>query len=110
MPYEVADSVLYAMVAQLITYFLRGHAYVVLDVPLLIEAGMHRMVRIQSVNRHRSKGLTLSTSVKARTILVIVAPTSIQVARIVARDGISEEDALARVNSQMSNEEVGQSL
>ena len=59
-------------------------AVIVLDVPLLIEAGMHT-------------GLS--------DVIVVYAPQRIQIKRLMHRDHISEADALARVRSQMPIEE-----
>lgn len=53
---------------------------VILDVPLLIEAGM-------------DKGL--------EDVILVYTPEQIQVKRLVARDKISEEEALLKVRSQM---------
>ena len=57
---------------------------IVLDVPLLIEAGMHDDLS---------------------EIIVVYAPQEIQIKRLMQRDHISESDALARVRSQMPIEE-----
>ncbi len=57
---------------------------VILDVPLLIEAGMH-------------KGLP--------EVIVVYAPEHIQLQRLRQRDNLSEIDALARIRSQMPIEE-----
>jgi dephospho-CoA kinase len=59
-------------------------ALVVLDVPLLLETGMH-------------DGLT--------EIIVVYAPESVQRARLMDRDGISAADAEARIGAQMPIEE-----
>ena len=53
---------------------------VVLDVPLLYESGMEGM---------------------ADEVWVVHVPKAEQVRRIMARDGLTEEEALARINSQM---------
>jgi dephospho-CoA kinase len=53
---------------------------VILDVPLLIEAGM-------------DKGL--------EEVILVYAPEDIQIKRLVERDKISDEDALLRIRSQM---------
>ena len=59
-------------------------AVVILDVPLLIEAGMH-------------KGLA--------EVIVVYAPEHIQLQRLIQRDHLSEADALARIRSQMPIDE-----
>lgn len=53
---------------------------VILDVPLLIEAEMH-------------KGL--------EDVILVYTPEQIQIKRLLERDGLSESDALLRVRSQM---------
>ena len=62
-------------------------AVVILDIPLLIEAGMH---------------------VDLSEIIVVYAPQDAQIKRLMQRDHISEADALARVKSQMPIEEKKQ--
>lgn len=62
-------------------------AVVILDIPLLIEAGMH-----EDLNE----------------IIVVYSPQDVQIKRLMQRDHISEADALARVNSQMPIEEKKQ--
>ena len=57
---------------------------VILDVPLLIEAGM-------------DKGL--------EDVVLVYTPEWIQIERLIERDGISDEEALLRVRSQMPIEE-----
>ncbi|WP_028326013.1 dephospho-CoA kinase [Desulfatirhabdium butyrativorans] len=59
-------------------------AIAVLDVPLLIESGMHRNLA---------------------DVLLVYAPEPIQMRRLMARDRLSEEEALCRVRSQMPIEE-----
>lgn len=59
-------------------------AVVIMDVPLLIEAGMHKGIDV---------------------IIVVYVPESIQLERLMARDGISKKDAMARIRSQMPIEE-----
>jgi dephospho-CoA kinase len=59
-------------------------AVVILDVPLLIETGMH-------------KGLS--------EVIVVYCPEDMQITRLMIRDNISREEALAKVRSQISIEE-----
>ena len=59
-------------------------AVVILDVPLLIESGMH-------------KGLS--------EVIVVYAPEHIQLQRLKKRDHLSQTEALARIRSQMPIEE-----
>lgn len=55
-------------------------AVVILDVPLLIETGMHRTLP---------------------EVILAYAPESMQLARLMARDNLAEADAQARIRSQM---------
>jgi len=57
---------------------------VVLDIPLLFEAEMHKDIA---------------------EVIVVYAPEHIQIKRLMKRDNISEADAVARVQSQMPIEE-----
>ncbi len=58
----------------------RSGAVVILDIPLLIESGLHRILPL--------------------TVLVHV-PEAVQRARLIRRDGLAEAEALARIRSQM---------
>jgi dephospho-CoA kinase len=60
------------------------HAVAVMDVPLLIETGMH-------------EGLT--------EIILVYVPEVLQLARLMKRDAIDRVEALARIRSQMPIEE-----
>jgi dephospho-CoA kinase len=60
------------------------NALVVLDIPLLFEAGMHSNLS---------------------EVIVVYAPENIQIERLMKRDHISRKDALARIRSQMPIEE-----
>ncbi|XP_035212935.1 dephospho-CoA kinase domain-containing protein-like isoform X2 [Stegodyphus dumicola] len=64
-----------------VKYFFMGHQFVVIDVPLLYESG--KMVRYIE-----------------KTIVVACEP-QIQLERLMARDNLSENDAVARINAQM---------
>ena len=57
---------------------------VIVDVPLLIESAMHRDMP---------------------EVILVYAPESVQIERLMARNSLSKEDALARIRSQMSIEE-----
>ena len=59
-------------------------AVVILDVPLLIETGMH-------------KGVS--------EVIVVYCPEDMQITRLMIRDNISREEALVKVRSQISIEE-----
>jgi len=56
------------------------NALVILDIPLLLEAGMRKDLS---------------------EVIVVYAPEHIQIKRLMERDYISQEDALARIRSQM---------
>jgi dephospho-CoA kinase len=56
------------------------NALVILDIPLLLEAGMRKDLS---------------------EVIVVYAPEDIQIKRLMERDHISQEDALARIRSQM---------
>jgi len=60
------------------------NAVVVLDVPLLFEVGMDKSLSV---------------------IIVVYVPESVQLSRLMKRDGISRESAMDRIQSQMSLEE-----
>jgi len=57
---------------------------VILDIPLLLEAQIHKALS---------------------EVIVVYVPEHTQIKRLMQRDGISETDALARINSQMPIEE-----
>ncbi len=59
-------------------------AIVVLDVPLLLESGMQK---------------------EMSEVIVVYIPEHLQIKRLMARDNISEADALSRIRSQMPIEE-----
>jgi len=58
----------------------KPNALVILDIPLLLEAGMRK---------------------DFSEVIVVYAPEHIQIKRLMERDHISQEDALARIRSQM---------
>lgn len=62
----------------------RSAPALVIEVPLLIESGMHRMVE---------------------EIWVVTTDPESQVKRVMARSGLSREDVLKRIKAQMSQEE-----
>ncbi len=59
-------------------------AVIILDIPLLIEVGWHRDVQ---------------------EVILVYAPEAIQLTRMMSRDNLSYEDALARIRAQMPIEE-----
>jgi dephospho-CoA kinase len=73
--------------AELERYRGEGRAVVVLDIPLLLEG------RVAG----RGSGAELPFDVVA----LVWAPEATQLARIIERDGLSEEQALARIRAQM---------
>jgi dephospho-CoA kinase len=60
------------------------NALVILDIPLLFEANMHKDLS---------------------EVIVVYAPEHIQIKRLMERDHLAQEDALARIRSQMPIEE-----
>jgi len=62
----------------------QGEPCIVYEVPLLFEAGLHQIFQ---------------------PIILVAIPKTVQVQRLISRDHISEQDALARIESQMSLEE-----
>jgi dephospho-CoA kinase len=60
------------------------NALVILDIPLLFEANMHKDLS---------------------EVIVVYAPEHIQIKRLMERDRLSQDDALARIRSQMPIEE-----
>jgi dephospho-CoA kinase len=58
----------------------RGEQVVVLDAPLLIETGFHRFMNF---------------------VVVVSVPEEVQLARLMRRDGIEEEEARRKMDSQM---------
>ena len=58
---------------------------IVIDAPLLVEAGVHNMCNV---------------------VVGVFAPREVRMERIMKRDGITFEAALARINSQMSDSEL----
>ncbi|KAG8461597.1 hypothetical protein KFE25_001201 [Diacronema lutheri] len=57
-----------------------GLGVVVIDAPLLFEAGLHRL---------------------AAHVIVVATPEGTQLERLIARDGVSREDAMARIVAQL---------
>ncbi len=62
-----------------------GHNIILIDAPLLYESGFHKL---------------------CRTTLCVTAPENIILERIMKRDCISEEDAVKRLRTQKSREEL----
>ncbi|NXY00115.1 DCAKD protein, partial [Centropus bengalensis] len=73
------------MLKQILKYFVLGYRYVVLDIPLLFET--NRLTRFMKY-----------------TVLVYCDPRT-QLSRLVRRDGLSQEQAEARVASQLPLDE-----
>ncbi|KAF8927265.1 dephospho-CoA kinase-domain-containing protein [Dissophora ornata] len=81
---RVANSIIHPAVRdeilkRLFKYWIKGTSLVVIDVPLLLEGELWRIVS---------------------DVIVVYCPPEMQLARIKSRDGLSEEDALSRINAQ----------
>ena len=76
------------MLRQRDEYVTNGHQHVVMDIPLLFESKLQHYVE---------------------KIIVVSVNEDVQLARLMARNGLSEADALARIRSQlpMSVKEAG---
>ncbi|XP_066539476.1 dephospho-CoA kinase domain-containing protein [Hoplias malabaricus] len=74
-----------AMLKQILLYFLQGYRYVILDVPLLFET--RRLTRFLN-----------------HTVVVYCDPAT-QLARLMQRDGLNQEEAKQRVAAQMPMKE-----
>ncbi|KAF9904898.1 hypothetical protein EC991_002261 [Linnemannia zychae] len=64
---------------RLFKFWIKGTSLVVIDVPLLLEGELWRIVS---------------------EVIVVYCPPEVQLERIKSRDGLSEEDALSRINAQ----------
>jgi dephospho-CoA kinase len=73
------ESVVHPCVIQRLRSFARGRRRVALDIPLLFETGMQRLV-----NR----------------VIVVSSTRQRQIARLAQRNGLSRSDALARIHAQ----------
>ncbi|RKP25028.1 dephospho-CoA kinase-domain-containing protein [Syncephalis pseudoplumigaleata] len=69
------------MLWEIIRYWLVGEPLIVLDVPLLMESRLDRFVA---------------------TAVVVDCPTDMQLARLMARDNLSEAEAQQRIDAQLS--------
>ncbi|KAF9348995.1 hypothetical protein BGX26_012647 [Mortierella sp. AD094] len=81
---RIANSIIHPAVRdeilkRLFKYWIMGTSLVVIDVPLLLEGELWRIVS---------------------DVIVVYCPPEMQLARIQSRDGLSEEDALSRINAQ----------
>ncbi|KAG0321070.1 hypothetical protein BGZ99_004127 [Dissophora globulifera] len=81
---RVANSIIHPAVRdeilkRLFKYWIKGTSLVVVDVPLLLEGELWRIVS---------------------EVIVVYCSPEVQLARILTRDALSEEDALARINAQ----------
>ncbi|PVU95446.1 hypothetical protein BB559_002735 [Furculomyces boomerangus] len=68
------------MLSELLGYYIRGYPMCVLDVPLLFEGGLHRY---------------------CNKVVVVSSTEQIQLERLMKRDGITEEQAMSRIEAQM---------
>ncbi|KAF7354701.1 hypothetical protein MSAN_01383800 [Mycena sanguinolenta] len=80
----VHPAVRRAMLWGVVKHWLRGSKYCVLDVPLLIEGPMWKLVG---------------------TVVVVHCSAEVQLQRLMARDNSSREDASSRLNSQIPIDE-----
>ncbi|CAN6471560.1 unnamed protein product [Victoria cruziana] len=69
---------------EIVKLWLQGYKVIVLDIPLLFETKMNHMTK---------------------PVIVVWVDPSTQLQRLMARDGISEEQALNRINAQMPLDE-----
>ncbi|PPQ89968.1 hypothetical protein CVT25_009608 [Psilocybe cyanescens] len=76
----VHPAVRKAMLWQVLGFWIRGHKYCVMDVPLLIEGGLWQLVA---------------------QVVVVYCSDELQLQRLMQRDGSSREDATSRLNSQL---------
>ncbi|KAJ7910245.1 dephospho-CoA kinase-domain-containing protein [Mycena leptocephala] len=76
----VHPAVRYAMLWGVLKHWLRGSKYCILDVPLLIEGPLWKLVG---------------------TVVVVYCSTEVQLERLMQRDKSSREDASSRLNSQL---------
>ncbi|KAH8117394.1 CoaE-domain-containing protein [Phellopilus nigrolimitatus] len=76
----VHPAVRRAMLWEVIKGWVRGERYCVIDVPLLIETGLYKCVG---------------------KVIVASCSEDMQLMRLMSRDNLSEEDAMARIKSQM---------
>lgn len=76
----VHPAVRRAMLWGVVRCWLKGERFCVLDVPLLIEAGLWKWVGM---------------------VVVVYCSEEVQLKRLMARDGSTEDAAMARINSQM---------
>jgi dephospho-CoA kinase len=73
-------EILKALIWQLVLHFVKGHRFVVLDVPLLFETGMHRFMQKN---------------------VVVTCDFDVQISRLMSRDNWSKEEAERRISAQM---------
>ena len=96
----VHPEVRWEMLKEVVRCWWRGEAWVVLDVPLLIESGIYRWV---------GEVVVVYWCVMPQPVVYGSAdagsPEQEQLARLMSRDGISAEAARARMDAQMGIEE-----
>jgi len=76
----VHPAVRKAMLWQVLGYWIRGYKYCVVDVPLLIEGGLWKWVGL---------------------VVVVYCSDSLQLQRLMQRDGSTREEATSRLSSQL---------
>ncbi|KAF3795486.1 Dephospho-CoA kinase [Nymphaea thermarum] len=80
----LAPYIAFGIYWEIVKLWLKGYKLIVLDIPLLFETKMNRMTK---------------------PVIVVWVDPSTQLQRLMARDGISEEQALNRINAQMPLDE-----
>ncbi|KAK6741595.1 hypothetical protein RB195_009453 [Necator americanus] len=73
-------AIRWEMFLQIVKYILFGSHMIVLDTPLLIESGYHKILG---------------------TVIVVWCEDEVQINRLMLRDGLSKEDAAARIAAQL---------
>lgn len=94
----VHPAVRRAMFWQVVTYWLKGHKYCIMDVPLLIEGGLWKWVGMVvvvywCVHSLWQKGVVLMADV--------CSSDELQLQRLMLRDNSSREEATSRLNAQI---------
>ncbi|PIO66511.1 Dephospho-CoA kinase [Teladorsagia circumcincta] len=72
-------AIRWEMFKQMVKYLLFGSHYIVLDTPLLFESGYHKILW---------------------TVIVVWCDDDSQVTRLMLRDSLTREEAMARISSQ----------
>lgn len=97
----VHPAVRMEMVRQVIWAWLKGNRYCVMDVPLLIETGLHHWVALTVVVSWYVMCPDIRSALSLTLTAALQSPEEIQLSRLMHRDNMPEDAAQARVNSQM---------